>query len=286
MSRKARRRPRTARADRREGPVGRAGDARENERMARIAAAFDGEAADYERRFSDHPSARAMRAASHRLYAAYLKPGMSVLDLNCGPGSDFPFFKQHGVRLTALDASPKMLALARERDAEASLLCLDYNHIDRIPGRFHAICSNFGGLNTQPEFGEFAAKCRDRLHPHGFLFLNIMTPLPLGEILEGLFRRRHFFRRLRRGGRQRLRVGKRQLDTYYFFPKRFYRTYFRESFRLLKLRGLGVFLPPPYLANESGRIGSPVLRLERMFGGFFPFNRLGDHAMLVLRRRA
>ena len=255
------------------------------DRGAAIARAFDGEAERYER-FENHPSARMMRQAVHRAYERYLRPGGSVLDLNCGPGPDLPFFQSLGMRVTAIDISMEMLEKARMRNPEANLLHMDFNDLDRLDRRFDAICSNFGGLNTQPGFEAFADSCWQRLNLRGFLIINIMTRIPLPEIAEGLLRGRHFFRRLRHGGHQELKVGNRILKTWYFHPGAFYRLYFRQRFELLEIRGLGVFLPPAYFPPPPRLLIRTAGFLDRALGGWFPFNRLGDHALLVMRARA
>jgi len=249
-----------------------------------IAAAFDGEAASYDARFSDHPSARAMRQASWSVYADYLTPGDRVLDLNCGTGADFPFFAEQGACLSGLDCSPHMLAVAKERGLKARLWQMDFNDLDALETTYHLICSNFGGLNTQPFFDKFSASCWRKLEPGGYLIVNVMTQWPLAEILEGLLRGRHLFRRRRHGGCLSLNVGGEMVDTWYFRPLPFYGQ-FAEHFELVKLVGLGALLPPPYL-NPRRLFGFRFLHLlERMLARRFPFNRLGDHTMLVMRAR-
>ncbi len=250
----------------------------------RIAAAFDLEARRYAD-FEAHPTARAMREASHRIYDRYLKPGVRVLDLNCGPGPDFAYFRAKGCRVTGVDLSPEMLKRAREADPQAQLHQMDFNEIGALDQRFDAICSNFGGLNTQGEFRDFAVQCRKLLVPHGYLLVNIMTRLPLMEIAEGVLRGRHFFRRVRHGGKQALRVGDEKIPTWYFHPGNWHRRFFKPHFELRGITGLGVFLPPPYTAVREGPLFRALLALERRLAGVFPFNRLGDHALLAMRRR-
>lgn len=250
----------------------------------RIARAFDREARRYAR-FEAHPTARAMRAACHRVYARYLRSGDHVLDLNCGPGPDFSFFRSRGCQVTGIDLSQRMLDRAARADPDAQLLLLDLNQIDTLQQRFEMICSNFGGLNTQNDFTGFAARCHERLLPRGYLLLNIMTRLPLMEIAEGLVRGRHFFRRMRHGGSQVLKVGDEPLPTWYFHPGGFYRRFFKPYFELQSVTGLGIFLPPPYTTPREGRLFRGLQTLERCAAGLFPFNRLGDHGLLAMRAR-
>ncbi len=161
---------------------------------------------------------------------------------------------------------------------------MDFNDLDQLETSFHLICSNFGGLNTQPHFNDFSASCWRKLEPRGYLIVNVMTQWPLAEILEGLLRGRHWLRRRRNAGQLTLTVGGEKVDTWYFRPMPFYRQ-FADHFELIQLVGLGTFLPPPYL-NPRRLYGFRFLHLlEKMLARHFPFNRMGDHTMLVMRAR-
>ena len=248
-----------------------------------IALAFDGEATRYREAYEVPLPAAEMRAATHRLYARYLKQGDRILDLNCGPGPDFEFFRMLGGVISGVDLSPEMLKIAQTRAPHAVLHCLDFNEMDKIGGTFEAICSNFGGLNTQSVFGEFASKCHEKLVPGGFFLCNIMTPFPLPEILEGIWGRRHWLRRIRQPDHGIVKVGGSHLKVHYFWPGKFYRQFFKPYFDLVEIQGLGVFLPPPYLAQKKESLPGWSLFLEKCLAHRFPFKYWGDHTMLVMR---
>lgn len=248
----------------------------------RIGVAFDLEAEGYESTFSSTVLAKAMRQKTHQVYSRYLAPGSQILDINCGPGSDFSFFLQHRCVVTGLDCSENMLAQASIAHPDVQLFCLDYNHLEQVPGKFDGICSNFGGLNTQPSFLEFSKACHEKLNPGGYLIINVMTKFAILEILSGLLTRTHAFRRFRNGATAKLRVGNDHLTTYFFNPIDLYRTNFSRHFALTKVVGLGVMVPPVKRKTTGFKA---LTRLDHLVGDFWPFNRLGDHTMLVLKAK-
>ncbi len=244
---------------------------------------FDHEATDYLCRFCEHPSARIMRATTHACFRRHLRPGMRLLDLCCGPGPDFPLWQELGLTFSGLDESAGMLAVAREQAPEAELVQLDLAQLDQLQGRYDAVVANFGGLNTLLEPGACAAQLARLVRPGGLLFVNLMTRLPLPELLLGLITGRHLARRLRGGGVAELKVGAALVPTRYYHPNQFF-AYCRADFRLEEVHGLGVVLPPPYL-RWRGRGAAALAWLDRCLGRLPLLRHCGDHGLLVLRRR-
>jgi hypothetical protein len=76
--------------------------------------------------------------------------------------------------------------------------------------------------------------------------------------------------------------------TRYFTPREFYRS-FESQFELLHTRGLCVFVPPPYLAwfRERHRVWYERLwRLDRRLAAWPLLRAMGDHFLIVMRKRA
>jgi len=256
-----------------------------SENAQKIANAFDKEASSYHEKFEVPLVPAIMRQIVYQHIARYIKKGDLVLDMNCGPGPDFPFLRSLGAAITGLDVSPAMLAQARARSQGEELILLDYNLVQSLKRQFTVLFSNFGGLNTQADFSGFAEKCWDCLQPNGWLIVNIMTPFPLPEILEGIISRQHFFRRLRQGKSMSVSVGDQELAVHYFWPKRFFKQYFASHFQLQELIGLGIFLPPPY-GKYRHKTPSGLQRwLESRWAGSFPFRSWGDHALIIMRAK-
>lgn len=69
-----------------------------------------------------HPTDGAVEfAVNCRLLAAHLPPAGRVLDLGGGPGRYTIWLAQHGYSVTLADLSPNLLAIARERIAQAGV---------------------------------------------------------------------------------------------------------------------------------------------------------------------
>lgn len=259
------------------------GSAGTSETISHRARGFDREAEDYLTRFCDHPSARIMRETTHRCFRRYLRRGDRLLDLCCGPGPDFPLWLELGLDFTGLDESAGMLAVARCRAPDAQLVQLELAKLDQLEGPFDAVVANFGGLNTLIDPSACASQLARLVRPGGLLFVNIMTRLPLPELVWGLLTGRHLLRRLRAGGVADLRVGEALVPTRYYHPGQF-GAYFHSAFNLAAVQGLGVVLPPPYL-NWQGRMAKLLGLLDRALGKLPFLDRCGDHALLVLTRR-
>ncbi|EPX87025.1 class I SAM-dependent DNA methyltransferase [Salipiger mucosus] len=58
-------------------------------------------------------------------FIAALPEGASVLDLGCGPGHDAVHMMEAGLRVEAMDASPAMVEMARQRGVEARQASFD-----------------------------------------------------------------------------------------------------------------------------------------------------------------
>ena len=83
--------------------------------------AFDALAADYDASFTATPLGTLLREAVWRRLDARFAPGDRVLELACGTGEDAIHLARRGVQVTAIDASPAMVEVARRKAAAAGL---------------------------------------------------------------------------------------------------------------------------------------------------------------------
>jgi SAM-dependent methyltransferase len=81
----------------------------------------------------------------HRLLAQHVEHGASILDLCCGCGHVAKFLMGCGYRITGLDASPKMLQLARKNVPFATFVKGDAREFT-LPEKFAAVISTFNSL--------------------------------------------------------------------------------------------------------------------------------------------
>ena len=125
--------------------------------------AFDAAAAGYHQSNADNPILRHMRTRAMDAIAARVPRGARVLDLGCGPGADAETLARTGRFVTAIDASPAMVAETERRLAAAGLQdavdahVLGIHELDSLPpSTFDAAYSNFGPLNCVPSLNDAA----------------------------------------------------------------------------------------------------------------------------------
>ncbi len=144
-----------------------------------IAAAYDGVAAEYDRLVERD---QWMRRALWRHFARVFRRGDTVLDVGCGTGRDTIYLASLGVRVTAIDVSPGMMAELRTKLAQSSLAsAVDARVGDttevmaQLPGPFDGLVSSFAVLNTVDlrSFGREAARL---LRPGGRLVAHVLSP--------------------------------------------------------------------------------------------------------------
>jgi SAM-dependent methyltransferase len=275
-------------------------------------AAFDAAADAYDAGFTHRRLGGWLRRAVWRQLVGCFQPGQTVLELGCGTGEDACWLARRGVHVTATDASPRMLHVARAKlerqsglrgrvhtarlDLAAPTLDDDLARIaggmERRPGRafaapFDGVLSNFGALNCLADRRPLATALARVVRPGGRIVLVVMGPACPWEIAWHLAHGdpRTAFRRFRAGvvahvgGGQTVRV-------WYPSPGRLHRE-LAPHFRPLALVGLGVWLPPSHLGGlveSRPRLFRALARLDRRLGTVFPSTWLNDHYLTVLER--
>jgi ubiquinone/menaquinone biosynthesis C-methylase UbiE len=108
-----------------------------------------------------------------------IEPGMEVLDVGCGTGNATIPAARAGARVTGLDFSPDLLAIARERGADA-MVEIDWVEGDaqQLPfedASFDRVLSVFGHMFA-PDQERTAAEMRRVLRPAGAIAIACWTP--------------------------------------------------------------------------------------------------------------
>jgi SAM-dependent methyltransferase len=259
-------------------------------RLRQTQQAFDGLAPHYE---DGNPLLERMRRAVWRVLERELPPGGRLLDLGCGPGTDAVHLAARGHQVVAVDWSSQMVALARDRASAAGLADrVTAFHIgihDELPvGPFDGIYSNFGPLNCVPDLTALAGACAARLRPGGKLIVCVMGRHVPWEKIHNRLRgtgQRTSLRRTR--GAVPVPVGSHTAWTAYYTPGELFR-FFAAHFRLQAYRGLGLFLPPPYLAGGYRRwpvLGAVLGLLDDALGGLPLLRDAGDHFLMTMVAR-
>jgi SAM-dependent methyltransferase len=264
--------------------------------------AFDGLSADYDANFSEQQLGRWLRGAVWEVLDRAFAPGDAVLDLGCGTGEDALHLARRGVHVTALDASPGMLAVAEPKLRRASLparvttVLFDLNRLGQpdggplpfaVPeGGFQGAYSDFGPLNCVRDRKALSRGLAELIRPGGVLVAVVMGPVCPWELGWYLAHGhpRTATRRIR--PRVRAQAGGAALDVFYPTPRRL-RADLAPEFRHIKTIGVGALLPITDLATLVPRapgLFSRLNALETRWRARFPLTWLNDHYLAVFER--
>ncbi len=258
--------------------------------------AFDSVAADYDGPRGNNADIQGMREEVWRWLDATFEPASRLIDLGCGTGLDAARMASSGFTVTATDWSPQMVERTRQRAvAEGLTGRLEARHIGAHElhaldgdGSFDGAYSNLGPLNCVPELTDVSRECARLLKPGGALVFSVIGRICPWEVAH--FARRRSWARIKvRYARTAVPVGmnKRTIWTRYYGPREFHRA-FAPQFTLEHYRGLCTFVPPPYLTAVRDRhpqLHERLWRLDRRTAGWPLLRAMGDHFLIVMRKR-
>lgn len=257
-----------------------------------VSGAFTEIAADFESSL-ETPITAEWREKLYRIVTAMIRPGDSVLDINCGTGIDANALAHRGFKVTGVDISPGMLREAAKKAARRPDLGLEFlessfDDLSAVSGRtFDLVLSNFGGLNCTDAPGLVFERVARVTKPGGYFLAVIMPRVSFWEIAAGLARidLRTAFRRMRKSVESTGFRG-RTFPVFYFSL----RTILREASRWFTpqmIRGVWVLSPPPHAESFRRRLpglSAFLARIDRMIASFPMFRALGDHVMILFQK--
>lgn len=253
-------------------------------------APFDVLADTYDDLFTNSLIGRAQRAVIWRALRQTFHQGNSVLELNCGTGEDALFLASYGVKVSALDISERMIAVANRRklqespSATAHFAVMATERISELgETSFDGAFSNFSGLNCVQDLCSVAQALSALVRPDGHVLLCLSTRVCVWEVVWFLVNRMpgRAFRRVSRGDCV-ARLGQNSIHVWYPHVGEL-KKIFHPWFRLEKQTGVGIFVPPSYLEQQVRR--APWLlrcasALDEMVRGLPVFRSIGDHVLL------
>jgi SAM-dependent methyltransferase len=264
-----------------------------------IGAGFDDSAQAYDREAEANPAMAYMRRVSLQTLQATFAPGERVLELGCGTGEEAIALGRAGVEVLATDVSAQMLAVARDKIADAGLeqvvqtRRLAAGEIDALvdeagAGALDGAYSSFGALNGEPELGAVGRALAALIRPGGHLVVSVMNRVYPFEVLWFLAHGRPREAARRWGGSAMAHVSPSltvRVRTWYWSPRGFTRAF--PGFRRVSCRALPLLLPPPYVGHLWTRFPTWTARLvrwDRRLAGRWPFCGMGDHFLMALER--
>jgi ubiquinone/menaquinone biosynthesis C-methylase UbiE len=255
---------------------------------------FDAVAPTYDEWFEQSTITQAIRKIVHTSCAKYFHSGDHVLELNCGTGTDALFLTSIGIRVTATDASPSMIERARSKlsgqlaSGLAEVEVMEFGEVQSLREHdFDGVFSNFGGLNCAREPERVLHDVALRLKPDGVFIACLMNRRCAWEMMS-FFLRGKFREAGRRRRQAAVKVGQATVPVTYYTPRSF-SGLMSEYFIVEEIYGLNILSPGPnsraFVAGFPG-ITKFLLGADRLVRGLPPFSGLGDHFVVVGRRRS
>jgi ubiquinone/menaquinone biosynthesis C-methylase UbiE len=274
--------------------------------QSKVAAAFDALAPRYDVTWTNSVIGRLQRESVWRAIDGIFTPGAHILDLGCGTGIDAAHLAGAGIRVHATDISGAMLQATRkrlEREGITDRVTVELRALEDLPllqrrGPFDGAISNFGVINCVRDFSGVALSLAQLIRPGGRLVICSMGRFCVWESLWYLLHARpgKAFRRWSgaasaravpegRKGTQGAVAGQ---GFEVFYPRvSQIAAAFREHFRLIHFRSVGVFVPPSCMegwAKAAPGLVRGLERLDSLVGAWPGLRAVGDHRLLILVR--
>ncbi len=226
-----------------------------------VASYYDDDARDFEQRYDENPVLKRIRSSFREITDE--TPFESALEIGCGPGFDVEYFADRypDRQISAIDVSPGMIHLARERCRQRNLNNTEFavGSVEDIPDmfdnrKFDLVFVYFGGLNTVFNLKQAAAHIRRNCSPHTRLVLTFVNRFYLTEVPLWLAKGRFdkAFERITNKWRGYSDLRK--------IPSRPYsagdiRRAFGSDFRIVRKRGYSLFYPAWYRSHLLPKLG-------------------------------
>lgn len=223
-------------------------------------------------------------------------PRMNVLELNCGTGTDAVHMARNGHRVMATDISGEMLKMAREKARQFGVedriehVRLGFDDLSLLTTPpVDLLLSNFGGLNCidAEHLLQLEDPVANALKPGGRFIAVLMPDRCLAETVHYFFRG-NWKKAFRRGRRDPVRaaVSGTGAVNWYHSPGSMVSA-FRNRFRVVNIRPIGLFVPPTFLEASMGHRGKLLERLARWDARSARWQwtaRYADHYLIDLER--
>jgi ubiquinone/menaquinone biosynthesis C-methylase UbiE len=263
------------------------------------ASPFDSIAEQYDAVFTESRIGRAQRSAVWAEFKSAFRQGDHVLEIGCGTGVDACFLAQQGVSVLACDRSREMIRITQERVRNLSARFQRASVQPRVwPAEeiaqlehdrlFDGAFSNFGVLNCVSDLRQFARGLATLLKPSAQVLLCVMGPCCLWEVTWFLVRGqpRRALRRFRVEGTEAT-VGENGRVWVHYPSVRALKRMFAPEFRMRRVKGIGLSVPPTYVAAWVDRFPGLLwlaCHADRILARWPGVRILADHVLVTFER--
>lgn len=118
---------------------------------------YDAIAKDFSKNHDDSERSNRVNREEFYSYIDFLRPGVKVLDLGCGDGTDMAYYKKRGADIYGLDASEELLEIAAWKCPEAKLTHGFFENLPYDNSSFDVVLSKYALMtpaDMQPAFKE------------------------------------------------------------------------------------------------------------------------------------
>ena len=258
-------------------------------------AAFDSVAKEYDGTLGNNALVQRIRTLTMDEVKRNLSPASQLLDLGCGTGLDAESLALSGYHVTAMDWSIEMVRRTKDRIVKSNLQeRVEVKHLgfhqlgERQPDFFDGVYSDLGALNCAENMDELAVSLASILKFQGKLIASIIGRVCPWEWL--LYSSKGQWKRAGLRSRREMvpvPLNGRTVWTRYFSPHEFASVFARVGFKLVSVRALSLFVPPPYMIGFAERHPAMIDFLQSMddsIGGWPLFRNWGDHFLIVMQK--
>ncbi len=248
--------------------------------MSTARVAFDAIAPGYDDVWTNSAVGGLQRDAVWRSIGPLFRAGQRVLDLGCGTGEDAIHFAQSGIQVVAIDESPEMVCIAQSRGVDATVL--NITDLGSLTGPYDGAISNFGPLNCIDDLGTLRAQLARLIRPGGHLAFCLLGRFCAWETLYYLLRRQPRKALRRWSGRSE----NESMGLRVFYPSvKHVRSVFADDFKFAGVKGIGVCVPPSYVAPLRRSLLDRLDRVDRRIASWRICASAADHRLLVFVRK-
>ncbi|MCB0281878.1 MAG: class I SAM-dependent methyltransferase [Calditrichaeota bacterium] len=232
--------------------------------------------------FLKNPLVEYQRSMIHELLRSFLNRNKKILDVGCGPGADFDFYKSLSLEIDAIDISREMILAARRQAQRLGLRARIARSSlqDFVPDALYdTIILNFGVINEMENLTESLKKIRTILKPDGYAIIISRPSFHLFSFLTDLVKLRI--------NNLRQRMSQKQFELQNGIKLRYYNEKdFKNEFSIMHRENYCSFIPSPeqYKNSAFARIWTKMfISLDQKYSAKIPDKFGGDFVCYVLK---